>query len=166
MPQASVYRETLRKANNLLMIPQMFWFVLRNLDRHKRERVVLEYYGQMHRFRTPSVVISANRYADSLKLTESNFKRQTLDGGEMAAYVATTRTRSAHLRLLSRLLLGHWLKDPDVTEIVAKSFKLYSSHRKELVSIDGEVSQMRPPLTLSLKPKHVRVLVPHPKAAA
>jgi len=166
MPQASVYRENLRMANKLVMIPQLFWFVLNNLDRHKRERVVLEHDGKMTKFRTPSVVVSNNRYADSLKLTESNFKRRSLDGGEMAAYVATTKTRTAHLRLLSRLLLGHWLKDPDVTEIVAKAFKLYSSHKKQLVSIDGEVSKMRPPLTFTLKHKYVRILVPRSKAAA
>lgn len=166
MPQASVYRENLRMANKLVMIPQLFWFVLNNLDKHKRERVVLEHDGKMDRFRTPSVVVSSNRYADSLKLTESNFKRRSLDGGEMAAYIATTKTRTAHLRLLARLLLGHWLNDPDVTEIVAKEFKLYSSHKKQLVSIDGEVSKMRPPLTFTLKPKHVRVLVPRQEAPA
>jgi diacylglycerol kinase family enzyme len=53
-----------------------------------------------------------------------------------------------------------------VTEVVAKDFKLYSSHKKQLVSIDGEVSKMRPPLTFTLKPKHVRVLVPRQQAAS
>ncbi|MBW8734908.1 MAG: diacylglycerol kinase, partial [Asticcacaulis sp.] len=112
MPQASVYREQKRDVSKIWLFPQLFMFVLENLDRHKRDRIVLDIDGEMTRFHTPAVVVSANRFADSDKLTESNFKRQTLDGGELAAYVMTTRTRAGHVRLLMRLLFGHWLLEP------------------------------------------------------
>ncbi len=162
MPQASVFREAQRKANNLLLFPQMFLFIMGNLDKHKRERTVLDIDGEMKRFRTPAVVVSVNRFADSEKLTESNFKRGDLTGGELAAYISTTKTATAHLRLIGRLLFGHWLKDPDLAELTGARIKLWSRHKRALVSIDGEVDKMRTPLVFTLKPKHVKLLIPSP----
>lgn len=160
MPEASVYREEIRKQHRLLLIPKMFWFVLTSLEKHKGERVVLEINGKMKKFRTAAVVISNNRFRDSTQLTESNFLRASLNGGELAAYIATTWTRISHLRFMTRLMLGHWLQDPDLTEIVAKKFVLWSRHKNELVSIDGEVTELKTPLNFTLKPKSVHILVP------
>ncbi|WP_443748956.1 diacylglycerol/lipid kinase family protein [Asticcacaulis solisilvae] len=160
MPQASVYREQKRDTSKVWLVPQLFMFILDNLDRHKRERIVLDVDGVMARFHAPAVVVSANRFADSDKLTESNFKRHTLDGGELAAYVMTTKTKASHVRVLMRLLFGHWLRDPDLKEMTGQRIKLWSRHKKALVSIDGEVEKLRTPLEFTLKPRHVKVLVP------
>lgn len=160
MPQASVYREQKRDVSKIWLFPQLFMFVLDNLDRHKRDRIVLDIDGEMTRFHTPAVVVSANRFADSDKLTESNFKRQTLDGGELAAYVMTTKTRAGHMRLLMRLLFGHWLRDPDLREMTGQRMKLWSRHKRQLVSIDGEVEKMHTPLEFTIRPRHVQVLIP------
>jgi diacylglycerol kinase family enzyme len=162
MPQASVYREKKRDVSKFWLFPQLFMFVLDNLDRHKRDRIVLDVDGEMTRFHTPAVVVSANRFADSDKLTESNFKRQTLDGGELAAYVMTTKSKVSHMRVLMRLLLGHWLRDPDLKEMTGHRMKLWSRHKRALVSIDGEVEKLHTPLEFTLKPRHVQVLVPEP----
>ncbi len=160
MPQASVYREQKRDVAKLWLFPQLFMFVLDNLDRHKRERIVLDIDGEMSRFHTPAVVVSANRFADSDKLTESNFKRRTLDGGELAAYVMTTKSRVSQMRVLMRLVFGHWLRDPDLKEMTGNRIKLWSRHKKALVSIDGEVETLRTPLEFTLKPRYVKVLIP------
>ena len=166
MPQASRYREQNRLTSKLVLMPQLFLFILRDFDRHRRDRVVLEIDGKMTRFRTPAVVVSANRFVDSLKLTESNFKRASLNGGELAAYVYTTRSRATHLRFLFRLIFGHWLKDPDLTEMTGGRMILWSSHHRTLVSIDGEVARLKTPLAFELKPGLVRVLVPETVTAA
>ena len=160
MPQASVYREEIRKRNNILLIPQMFLFVLANLEKNKKQRIVLEVDGVMRKFHSAGVVIADNRFADSDKLTESNFKRGSLKEGELAAYVATTKTQASHLRFLMRLLFGHWLKDPDMTELVGKRMKLWTRRKRELVSIDGEVLKLETPLAFDIKPHHVHVLIP------
>ena len=160
MPQASVYREENRKKNNFLLIPQMFLFVLANLEKNKKQRIVLEVDGEMRKFHSAGLVIADNRFADSDKLTESNFKRASLKEGELAAYVATTKTQASHLRFLMRLLFGHWLKDPDMTEIIGKRMKLWTRRKRELVSIDGEVVKLDTPLSFTLKPHHVQVLIP------
>jgi diacylglycerol kinase family enzyme len=160
MPHASQVREEAREAHDLLLVPKLFFYVLNNLDRHKRQRVVLDIDGQMEKLHTAAVVIANNRFADSIKLTESNFKRKSLKDGELAAYAPTTKTRTSHLRLLSRLVLGHWLKDPDMKEIVGHKMKLWTRRKKELVSIDGEVIKMNTPLEFTLKPKSIRLLVP------
>ncbi|ESQ80828.1 diacylglycerol kinase family protein [Asticcacaulis sp. YBE204] len=160
MPQASVYREKNRGTNIMLLIPQLFFFVIDNFEKRKSERIVLDIDGKMTKFRSPAVVVSINRFADSTLLTQNNFKRVSLQGGELAAYISTTKTRASHLRFVTSLLFGHWLKDPDLKEIFAKKIKLWSGHKKQLVSIDGEVVKMPTPLEFTLKARHVHLLVP------
>jgi diacylglycerol kinase family enzyme len=159
MPQASVYREKTREQGAMLLIPRMFMFVLENLDRNKSQKVVMDIDGKMHRFRSPAVVISDNRFADT-EFTENNFKRVSLTGGELAAYVATTKTRTSHLRFLTRLLIGHWLRDPDVKEMTGRKITVWTKRKNELVSIDGEVVKLPTPLAFTLKPQSVNLLVP------
>lgn len=166
MPQASVYREARRMTNKFLLLPQMFFFVADNMKRHGRARIVVEENGRMTRYRTPAVVVSANRFADSEKLTESNFKRISLSGAELAAYIFSTKSPTGHIRLLWRLIFGHWLKDPDLIERTGTHFKIWSQHHKPLVSIDGEVMKLKSPLDFTLKPDHVHVLMPLPEQAS
>jgi len=142
------------------LMPRMFWFVFESLDRHKQERVVLQIDGKMRKFRTPAVVVSNNRFKTTTKLTESNFKRATLTGGRLAVYIQTTRTRLAHLRFLTRLVIGNWKQDPDLEEVTGRHITLWSKHKKDLVSIDGEVEEMRTPLEFTIKPKSIKLLVP------
>ena len=124
------------------------------------DRFALEIDGRMTKVQTPAIVISANRFADSQKLTESNFKRVALDGNELAAYVFVAHTHATHVRFVWRLIFGHWLKDPDLTETVGRKIRLWSRHHRPLVSIDGEVTKLPSPLEFTLKPGWVHVLVP------
>lgn len=160
MPRASVYREENRKKNNFLLIPQMFLFVLQNLEKHKKQRIVIDVDGKMIKVHSPGVVIADNRFADSDKLMESNFKRASLTDGELAGYISTTKTRASHLRFVMRLLFGHWLKDPDLMEIFGKRIVLFTRRKRELVSIDGEVVKLDTPLAFTLKPRSIKLLVP------
>ena len=160
MPQASAYREANRMTNKLLLLPQMCLFVAGNMARHRRERIVVEADGRMIKYRTPAVVVSANRFAESEKLTESNFKRVSLSGGELAVYIFSTKSPAGHIRLLWRLIFGHWLKDPDLIERTGSRFKIWSQHHKPLVSIDGEVMKLKSPLDFTLKPNFVHLLMP------
>jgi len=160
MPHASVFREKHRLASKAILIPKLFLFVLRHFRMHSRDRAVLEIDGKMTRVRTPAIVVSANRFADSQKLTESNFKRAALDAHELAAYVFVARTPATHIRFIWRLIFGHWLKDPDLSETVGRKIRLWSKHHRPLVSIDGEVTKLTSPLEFTLKPGWVHVLVP------
>ncbi len=160
MPHASVFREKHRLASKAVLIPRLFLFVLKHFKMHSRDRAVLEVDGKMMKVRTPAIVISANRFADSQKLTESNFKRSALDAHELAAYVFTARTPATHIRFIWRLIFGHWLKDPDLSETIGQKIRLWSKHHRPLVSIDGEVTKLPSPLEFTLKPGWVPVLVP------
>ena len=160
MPHASVFREKHRLVNKVVLIPKLFFFVLRHFKMHSRDRFALEIDGRMTKVQTPAIVISANRFADSQKLTESNFKRVALDGNELAAYVFVAHTHATHVRFVWRLIFGHWLKDPDLTETVGRKIRLWSRHHRPLVSIDGEVTKLPSPLEFTLKPGWVHVLVP------
>ncbi|MDC7683027.1 diacylglycerol kinase family protein [Asticcacaulis sp. BYS171W] len=160
MPEASVFREENRSRNILVLIPQLFWFVIDHFERHKGDRIVLQIGKKMKKFRSPAAVVAANRFADSDLLSQNNFKRDNLQGGELAAYISTTRTRGSHLRFVTRLLVGDWKKDPDLVELTAKALTLWSGHNKQLVSIDGEVLELKTPLEFKLKPRGVKLLVP------
>lgn len=160
MPDASVYREENRHTNILILLPQLFWFVIENFEKRKRERITLQADGKTTHFRTPAVVVSANRFVDSTLLSQNNFKRASLQGGELACYISTTKTRASHMRFVARLLFGHWLKDPDLTELTARRIVAKTRHRKQLVSIDGEVAELKTPLTFTLKANHVKLLIP------
>lgn len=160
MPEASVFREQHRTNNFLLMVPYLFWFVADYFERRKNARIVLQNGKRLHRFRSPAVVISANRYADTTRIDESNFKRNDLQGGELAAYIASTRTRVSHLRFLTRLLVGNWKSDPDLTELTGTQMTLWTRHRKEKVSVDGEVTDLKTPLEIKLKARYVPLLIP------
>lgn len=158
MPNAAVYREENRKGNDLWLIPRLFLFVLERFN--KRQRVRLAVDGAQHRFNTPAVVVSVNRFADSTLLDANNFKRATLEGGELATYVATTQTQVEHLRILSRLVIGDWLSDPGITTFTSKRVHLSGRRHKRLVSLDGEVITLRGALDFTVKAHHVPVLVP------
>ncbi|MDC7676083.1 diacylglycerol/lipid kinase family protein [Asticcacaulis machinosus] len=165
MPQASVFREENRTRYNFLLIPRLFLFVVDHLDKNKRQRIRLQIDGARLKFRAAAVVISNNRFAETTSWTESNFKRESLQGGELAIYASTTKSRWSHLRLLLRLMVGNWLKDPDMSEQVGKRMSLNTHRKKELVSIDGEVAELMTPLVFTIKPHHIQMLVPQPKAA-
>jgi len=160
MPEASLFREQHRTGNFLLMVPHLFWFVIDYFERRKDERLSLEVGKRTHRFRTPAVVVSANRYADTTRFDESNFKREDLQGGELAAYVSLTRTRASHLRLLTRLIVGNWKHDPDLVELTGKAMILRTRKRRVRVSVDGEVTDLKTPLEIRIKPRHVSLLTP------
>ena len=160
MPEASVYREENRQQNDLLLIPRMFLFVVQNLEKNQNKRLSLKIDGQKMHLRSPALVVSINRFAESSIWTQSNFKRANLTGGELAVYAPETLTHMSRLRFLTRLLVGNWLKDPDLNEMTGKRVTVKTRHRQDVVSIDGEVMELTEPLRFSLKQKFVKLLVP------
>jgi diacylglycerol kinase family enzyme len=160
MPQASVFREENRERNRLLVLPQLFLFVINQLEKNKHKKMTIYLDGRKKRLRTPALVISANRFADNTGWRESNFKRQSLTGGQLAVYAAHTQTKWGHVRLLLRMIVGDWLHDPELKEWVGHKVGLRTHRKHELVSIDGEVLDMAMPLEFTLKPGFVKLLVP------
>jgi diacylglycerol kinase family enzyme len=162
MPQASVFREENRERNRLLVLPQLFLFVVNQLEKNKHKKMIIYLDGRKKRLRTPALVISANRFADNTGWRESNFKRHSLTGGELAVYAAHTQTKWGHVRLLLRMIIGDWLHDPELKEWVGHKVGLRTHRKHELVSIDGEVLDMAMPLEFTIHPKLVKLLVPAP----
>jgi diacylglycerol kinase family enzyme len=160
MPQASVFREEIRERSPLLMLPQLFLFVVNQLEKNKHKKMTLYLDGRKKRLRTAALVISANRFADNTGWRESNFKRHSLTGGELAVYAAHTQTKFGHARLLLRMIIGDWLHDPELKEWLGHKVGLRTHRKRELVSIDGEVLEMAMPLEFTIRPKLVKLLVP------
>lgn len=162
MPQASQFREENRQANDFLMVPRLFLFVVDHLDKNKHQSLRLVIDGKKHKLHAAALVISNNRFAESTLWTQSNFRRTTLTGGELAVYAPTTKTPSSHLRFVMELLLGNWLKDPDLHERTGKHIILNTRRKRELVSVDGEVLQLNTPLDFRIRSKLIHLLLPGP----
>ncbi len=164
MPQASQFREENRQANDFLMVPRLFLFVVDHLDKNKHQSLRLIIDGKKQKLHTAALVISNNRFAESSLWTQSNFRRTTLTGGELAVYAPTTQTTGSHLRFVLELLLGNWLKDPDLHERTGKHIILNTRRKRELVSVDGEVLELNTPLDFRLRPKLIHLLIPEKTA--
>jgi diacylglycerol kinase family enzyme len=160
MPKASKLRENNRKTSKFLLLPKLFFYIIEQFEKYKRQKIILKLDGDIRRFRASAVVVSNNRFSRTANWLEHNFKRETLKGGLLAVYAAETKTHFGHLKFLFRLMLGNWLNDPSLSEFIGRSATLSTRRKKEWVSLDGEVFRMMRPLRFSLKPESIRILVP------
>ena len=70
------------------------------------------------------------------------------------------------MRLAARALVGRLNQAKDFEAFCIDEAWIESGKRKLLVSTDGEVNRMKPPLHYRIRPGALRVLVPAEKAAA
>lgn len=113
---------------------------------------------------TPALVVSNNLYGpDHLPYADA------LDQGVLGVY-ACTSSRPADLAILSlEALLGRWHENGCVKVLTARSVSIERrSTRKKTVTatLDGELMTLSTPLTVSIRPRALTVLVPQGMQAA
>ncbi len=138
-----------------------FWAALRVFWRfpHLRLRVALE--GRQIERRTPFLFIGNNEYEmEGLKLGG----RACLNAGKLGLYLAHRAGRLGLLRLAFGALFGR-LNQADEFDAYCVEEATIAARRKKslLVATDGEVERMETPLCYRVRPRALRVLVPHPK---
>lgn len=106
---------------------------------------------------TRSLGVSNNLLADELPFT---FKRRSVSAGEMGVYASAHRGVAAPLRLLMTLGTGTLAQDDETLSAGCTEATLRLRKARIDASIDGEITQLTPPLRCLIHPRALRVTVP------
>jgi diacylglycerol kinase family enzyme len=121
-------------------------------------RVSLE--GQARVFKTAFVFVGNNEY----QISGLDFGGRTcLNNGKLGFYLGNRTGRLGLLRLAGRALVGRLNDAKDFEAFCIDHARIESGKRKLLVSTDGEVYYMKPPLEYRIRPGALRVMAPAAK---
>lgn len=136
----------------------LFWATLAVLRRHPVLVVRLTSRdGEELIRRTPVVFIGNNQY--ELKGFEIG-SRSSLDGGELAIYVAHQDRPATLIRMGVEAVLGRLHRGVDFDFLSTENLQIEAARRTIQVATDGEVSTFAPPLLYRIRPLALRVIVP------
>jgi diacylglycerol kinase family enzyme len=118
-------------------------------------RVTLE--GRERVFKTAFVFVGNNEY----QVSAFNFGGRTcINRGKLGFYLGNRTGRLGLLRLALRALVGRLVEAKDFEAFCVERARIESRRRTMLVSTDGEVNRMAPPLEYRIRPGALRVMVP------
>ncbi len=113
--------------------------------------------GEERHLKTAFVFVGNNEY----EVAGMNLgKRACLNSGRLGFYVANRTSRLGVLRLAFRALVGRLNQACDFEAFCIDEARIESRKHSLLVSTDGEVTRMAPPLHYRIRPGALRVLVP------
>jgi diacylglycerol kinase family enzyme len=135
---------------------------LRALQRNHGLAVRIESESDEQLRRTPFVFIGNNRYTmEGLDIGA----RPSLQGGELALYLARRRGRLALLVLALRALVKRLDQAADFDWVTGQAFVISTRDARIRVATDGEVAMLETPLHYRVRPGALRVMVPAPAPA-
>ncbi|MBL0426185.1 diacylglycerol/lipid kinase family protein [Ramlibacter alkalitolerans] len=113
--------------------------------------------------RTPFVFIGNNRYTmEGLDIGA----RESLQGGELALYMARRRGRLALLQLALRALFKRLDQAEDFEMVTGEAFVIGTHEARIRVATDGEIAMLATPLHYRIRRGALRVMVPAPAPPA
>lgn len=127
---------------------------LRVLRRFPLRRMSICAEGWTRPCKTPFVFVGNNAY--DLSLFNAG-RRGALDRGELCLYVLDHRSPAGLVSLAARALLGRLDQERDFEMLSVKEVEIRSKAGRLRVSMDGEVTSLRPPLHYRTRPKALRV---------
>jgi diacylglycerol kinase family enzyme len=133
--------------------------LVRALRRIPRHRLSVRVEGRVTRYKTPCLFVGNNEYGLDLVTLG---RRKRLDGGVLSLYVARARGVWNLAKLAIRIALGRVNAGRDLDMFIVKEVEVRSRARRLLVSRDGEVGALRPPLQYRIRPGALNVLAPAP----
>jgi diacylglycerol kinase family enzyme len=137
--------------------PAFVWAALTVLRRYPFLGIRVSVDGQELRSRTPFVFIGNNEY----EMAGFNIgRRARLDKGELSLYMTNRTGRLGLIRLALRALLGGLRQEKDFLAIRTKEVWIETKHRRLRLALDGEVTNLVPPLHYRVRPGALRVLAP------
>ncbi len=86
--------------------------------------------------------------------------RQRLDAGRLGLYVVDRASRWGLLRLAAETGVGHWQDSQRLVASTARTVTVETRDSRLVVSLDGEVVRLIPPVRCRSLPAHLTVLVP------
>ena len=125
-------------------------------------RVTLDLPGGAARLTTPLVFIGNNKYEMTLLALG---KRESLDGGQIWVYVATSRSRIGFVSLALRAVMGRLVQARDFVGMAVNEVTVADRRRVIRIAFDGEVCEANSPLRVRSRPRALPVMVPAPVPA-
>jgi diacylglycerol kinase family enzyme len=139
--------------------PAFLWATLGVMRRYPFLDVRLNADGKEFSSRTPFVFIGNNEYAmESFDIGG----RSSLDAGRLSLYFSHRTGRLGLLGLGVRALLRRLHQAEDFVRLTTTEVLIETKRNRLRVSIDGEVTLIRPPLRYRTRPGALRVMVPKP----
>lgn len=160
MTEASEIREKERKDNSISTPFSILNIVLKQMDRLRHRKLYITIDGKMRKLETAVLIISNNQYGEQGKLGAENFKRKSLQDGELGIYSVSPENLWDKLRLILRLVGGKWTKDPVVRQWKGETVSVDTGNYIQKLSLDGENSTAIAPLNFWVRPLALALVVP------
>lgn len=154
-----VHLRELRQSAGVSKWPAALWATLKAFTRYERLSIRVRVEDQELHRRTPVVFVGNNEY--SMEGLQSPM-RNRLDDGQLCVYIPHAHGR---LRLILFSLRSMFIKPKpsgDFDAFTAPECWIESRHHALKISLDGEVTVLRPPLHYRIRPRNLRVMVPGP----
>ena len=137
------------------------WATLAVLRRRPFAAVRMVADGQPVLRRTPFVLVGNNEYRmEGIRAGT----REALDRGVLAIYVMNASGRRSLLWLGFQILLGRTAQLQELDTFLLAEATIELRRHRVGVTLDGELTEMRPPLEYRIRPGALRVLAPLPEA--
>lgn len=165
-PRILRIRERLGYSSRLTKMLSGFRALVSVLLKPQSQRLTLTIDGARREIKSPALFVSNNIYEDSAWLRQAR-----LDEGLLGVLALKPMSRLSFLRLALDLLRGRWRDNLNIAEEHARSVTIEISRRRFgrkrrsiWASIDGELSLLDLPVSITSEPSAVSMLTPRRSA--
>lgn len=152
-----VHLRELKQSLGVAKWPAALWATIKALSRYERLNIRVLVEGQELRRRTPVVFVGNNEYSlEGIKLPVRN----RLDDGLLCVYIPHAEGRFRLIWFSIRALFGNPKAAGDFDSFLTSECWIETRHHALKISLDGEVTALRPPLHFRTRPLSLRVMVP------
>jgi diacylglycerol kinase family enzyme len=130
---------------------------LRTLTRFGHQRLTLTVNDRQARVDTPLLFVGNNDYRLDLGAPG---RRESLEDGQLYVLVMRRKTRIGFVAASIRALFNRTRRDDMVQLESVERLRVDSRRRQLVVSLDGEVVRVKPPLDYKIRKKALRVIAP------
>ncbi len=160
VPEAAVARENIRDMPSIGTWAAFAETILKDMGSNNHETVHVRMRNIQRTIHAKSIIVANNTYVENPADATKRLARQSLTDGRLTIYSATPRNIWQSLRLLFRVWLGGWPKDPAISSFHREEIILDAASQELLVCVDGEPVSLSLPLHFKVHPRAARVIVP------
>jgi diacylglycerol kinase family enzyme len=128
------------------------------LRKYRHVTLAVESEAHNELIRTHVFMVSNNSY--DMERLGVQAPRETLTGGKLSVYWLPHTSRVRLMRYIARYLAGRVRTIPGFRSFRTRRLRVQSTHKELRVGIDGEVFELRTPLTIIIVPQSLIVRVP------
>jgi diacylglycerol kinase family enzyme len=152
-----VHLRELKQSHGLSKWPAAFWATIKALSRYERLSIRVLVDGKELRRRTPVVFVGNNEYSlEGIQLPVRN----RLNDGLLCVYIPHAQGPFHLIWFSLRALFRNPKPDRDFDAFLTSECWIETRHHGLKISLDGEVTVLRPPLHFQTRPLSLRVMVP------